>query len=138
MRWSNGCSVWPANDNTAPNDVRFQGQPGRHVLKLTSSQFDPKRTFGPYLPSSAKVLLAHLYHGPGSPGLVRAEPSDCAAVHVPEHEGRVVKFIIEIYSTASDGSKKNSSSPDNGFSDQSPWCPQGSAFRACRVEETRG
>jgi hypothetical protein len=30
---------------TAPIDVRFQGQPGRHVLMLSSSQFDPSGTF---------------------------------------------------------------------------------------------
>src|SRR5258708_37317574 len=29
---------------TALGDVRFQGQPGRHLLTLSSSQFDPLRT----------------------------------------------------------------------------------------------
>ena len=28
---------------TAPSDVRFQGGPGRYVLMLSSSQFDPKQ-----------------------------------------------------------------------------------------------
>jgi hypothetical protein len=29
---------------TASSNVRYQGQPGRHLLAMGSSQFDPERT----------------------------------------------------------------------------------------------
>src|SRR6266481_9373860 len=43
---SRGGRCWHICDvPTASSDVPFQGQPGRHVLMLSSSQFDPLTNF---------------------------------------------------------------------------------------------
>jgi hypothetical protein len=38
-------------------NVRYEGQPGKHMLALSSSQFDPERTSTEGLPSPRRPYL---------------------------------------------------------------------------------
>src|SRR5712672_269426 len=42
---------------TASSNVRVRGQSGKHMLVLSSSQFDPERTFERVLPNSDLALV---------------------------------------------------------------------------------
>src|SRR6267154_4040413 len=44
---------------TAVRDVRSQGQSGKHMLGLSSSQFDPQRTSSWLWPALASALVAN-------------------------------------------------------------------------------
>jgi hypothetical protein len=66
------CNGTNAKCPTALSKVRSQGQPGRHLLSLSSSQFDPERT----LTRTTHCDLAGTHVGRGRNNLARARLSD--------------------------------------------------------------